>query len=359
MAQRDEHKAAIRAANAAEDRRAVGFHDAMQYAVKILMNSFYGVFASGFYRFTHRDLGSSITAWARQNIKTIIAAVEAEGHGVVYSDTDSIFVRSPIDEAVPRIVSDEDRERAAGGDQEAKATLEAYEAAVGRMVEFGQALAKRYSKDAAVLEFEKGLSVFFSHGAKKRYIGNVAWPNEEMLVRGYETQRTDAFPYLTSTMREVFRYALADEGEALVDYAKAQVTALKNGDVPAQEVVLAKSCKGRVLRTPVKTEDDVDFSKDYTNPNSMAQVRVAKQRISLGLGFTSGMKVSFLVTDAKKRPMEVTPWLDNEEDSTDVRYDGQFYAERLAAALGRITEVFGWDANDLMAGNRQTNLFSF
>ena len=63
----------------------------MQYAVKILMNSFYGVFASGFYRFTHRDLGSSITAWARQNIKGIIAAVEAEGHGVVYSDTDSIF----------------------------------------------------------------------------------------------------------------------------------------------------------------------------------------------------------------------------------------------------------------------------
>ena len=359
MAQRDEHKGAIRAATAADDQRAVGFHDAMQYAVKILMNSFYGVFASGFYRFTHRDLGSSITAWARQNIKTIIAAVEAEGHGVVYSDTDSIFVRSPIDEAVPRIVSDEDRERAAGGDQEAKATLEAYEAAVGRMVEFGQALAKRYSKDAAVLEFEKGLSVFFSHGAKKRYIGNVAWPNEEMLVRGYETQRTDAFPYLTSTMREVFRYALADEGEALVDYAKGQVSALMHGDVPAQEVVLAKSCKGRVLRTPVKTEDDVDFSKDYTNPNSMAQVRVAKQRISLGLGFTSGMKVSFLVTDAKKRPMEVTPWLDNEDDLTDVGYDGQFYAERLAAALGRITEVFGWDAKDLMAGNRQTNLFSF
>ncbi|MBL6733517.1 MAG: hypothetical protein ISP84_03110 [Candidatus Poseidonia sp.] len=359
MAQRDEHKAAIRAANAADDQRAVGFHDAMQYAVKILMNSFYGVFASGFYRFTHRDLGSSITAWARQNIKTIIAAVEAEGHGVVYSDTDSIFVRSPIDEAVPRIVSDEDRERAAGGDVAAKATLKAHEAAVEQMVAFGQALAKRYSKDAAVLEFEKGLSVFFSHGAKKRYIGHVAWPNEEMLVRGYETQRTDAFPYLTSTMREVFRYALADEGEALVDYAKGQVSALMHGDVPAQEVVLAKSCKGRVLRTPVKTEDDVDFSKDYTNPNSMAQVRVAKQRISLGLGFTSGMKVSFLVTDAKKRPMEVTPWLDNEDDSTDVSYDGQFYAERLAAALGRITEVFGWDAKDLMAGNRQTNLFSF
>ena len=79
MAQRDEHKAAIKQAKSDGDQTAEAFHDAMQYAVKILMNSFYGVFASGFYRFTHRDLGSSITAWARQNIKGIIAAVEREG----------------------------------------------------------------------------------------------------------------------------------------------------------------------------------------------------------------------------------------------------------------------------------------
>jgi len=359
MAQRDEHKAALRAAKNESDELAVGFHDAMQYAVKILMNSFYGVFASGFYRFTHRDLGSSITAWARQNIKTIIAAVEAEGHGVVYSDTDSIFVRCPIDANAPRMLSDDEREAVEKGDTAALEKRDAHLAAVEEMVAFGTKLAQRYSKDAAVLEFEKGLSVFFSHGAKKRYIGNVVWPAEEMLIRGYETQRTDSFPYLTSTMRQVFRFALADQGDQLVEYARERVRALKQCTVPPNEVVLAKSCKGRVLRTPVKSADDVDFHKDYTNPNSMAQVRVAKQRIELGLGFTSGMKVSFLVTDAKKRPMEVAPWLDTEEDGGVVTYDGLFYAERLAAAVGRITEIFDWDAKDLMAGNRQRTLFSF
>ena len=359
MAQRDEHKSALKKATAAGDDQAAGFHDAMQYAVKILMNSFYGVFASGFYRFTHRDLGSSITAWARQNIKTIIAAVEEEGHGVVYSDTDSIFVRSPVGEEAPRIIDADERARAANGDKTALANIATHETAVKEMVEFGQALADRYSKEAAVLEFEKGLSVFFSHGAKKRYIGHVVWPSEEMLIRGYETQRTDSFPYLTATMKEVFRYALADEGEALVDYAKKRVQALLRREVSAREVVLAKSCKGRVLRTPVKSPDDVDFSKDYTNPNSMAQVRVAKQRIEHGLGFTSGMKVSFLVTDAKRRPMEVIPWLDTEEQSEKATYDGQFYAERLASAVGRITEAFGWNAKELMAGNRQASLFSF
>jgi len=91
----------------------------------------------------------------------------------------------------------------------------------------------------------------------------------------------------------------------------------------------------------------------------MAQVRVAKARIALGLGFTSGMKVSYIVTDASQRPMRVEPWLENEQDGGISSYDGQFYADRLAAALGRITEAFGWTAKELVSGNKQTTLFSF
>lgn len=359
MAQRDEHKLALKTAAIEGDNVASSFHDAMQYAVKILMNSFYGVFASGFYRFTHRDLGSSITAWARQNIKTIIAALEEEGHGVVYSDTDSIFVRCPVDAEAPTMIQQQVKDRADGGDSEAIQSIRHHQAAVESMVEFGQSLAKRYTRDAAELEFERGLSVFFSHGAKKRYIGQVVWPTQEMLVKGYETQRTDSFPYLTSTMKEVFKFVLADQRQALVTYAKARVKAVKNHEVDPKEMVLAKSCKGRVLKNPVKTEQDVDFSKDYVNPDSMAQVRVAKARISLGLGFTSGMKVSFLVTNANQRPMQVSPWLDDDEGSSQQTYDGQFYAERLASALGRITDVFEWEAKDLLTGHKQTSLFSF
>jgi DNA polymerase elongation subunit (family B) len=104
---------------------------------------------------------------------------------------------------------------------------------------------------------------------------------------------------------------------------------------------------------------EVDFTKDYANPDSMAQVRTAKARIALGLGFTSGMKVSYIVTDASQRPMRVQPWLETEENGGVDAYDGQFYAERLAAALGRITEAFGWTAKELVAGNKQTSLFSF
>ena len=354
MAQRDVHKAALKAAKQEGNVQQESFHDSMQYAVKILMNTFYGVFASGFYRFTPRDLGSSITAWARHNIKAIIAQLEEEGHGVVYSDTDSIFVRSPVDDSAPSSLREEEIIAAQNGENDAVAKMKQWNIAKQSMIDFGLEIAERYSRDSAILEFEKGLSVFFSHGAKKRYVGQVVWPSEEMLIRGYETQRTDSFNYLTSTMKRMFSHALADEGDELVKYALARVQAVKKAEIDASELILAKSCKGRV-----SSNGDIDFTKDYANPDSMAQVRVAKARIALGLGFTSGMKVSYIVTDASQRPMRVEPWLENEENGGIRAYDGQFYAERLAAALGRITEAFGWTAKELVSGNKQTTLFSF
>ena len=354
MAQRDVHKAALKVAKETADSAGIMFHDSMQYAVKILMNTFYGVFASGFYRFTHRDLGSSITAWARFNIKDIIAQLDAEGHHVVYSDTDSIFVRSPVPEGSPATIKPEEHEAAASGDKAAIAKLAAWNDAKQSMIDFGLEIAERYSKDSAILEYEKGLSVFFSHGAKKRYVGQVVYPNEEMLIRGYETQRTDSFAYLTKAMKQLFTYALADQEQEIVSCALERVKALKNNEVDPTELILAKSCKGQV-----KKDGSVDFSKHYANPDSMAQVRVAKARIALGLGFTSGMKVSYVVTDASRSPMVVEPWLESEEDGGIGQYDGNFYAERLAAALGRITEAFGWNAKELIAGNKQSSLFSF
>lgn len=353
MAQRDYHKAELKSARANNDSVSASFHDSMQYAVKILMNSFYGVFASEFYRFTHKDLGSSITAWARHNIKMIIEEVEKEGHPVVYSDTDSIFVKSPMSGEVPGILLEDASEEETKRWEEAKQD----------MVDFGIELANKYSRDSAVLEFETGMSVFFSHGAKKRYVGQVVWPNEKMMIKGYETQRTDSFEYLVATMKQIFKYALAGQDNELVDYARQAVDDLKKEKVDVTRLILSKSCKGSVKKrvNPSTGEEQVsvDFSKHYARPDSMAQVRAAKQLIQLGLGFTPGMKVSFIVSDGSKSPMQVQAWLAEQENGGVGRYDGIFYAERLASALGRITEAFGWDAKDLMRGNKQTSLFSF
>ena len=322
MSQRDVHKSGMRNA---KDDSIRSYHDQMQYAVKILMNSFYGVFASGFYRFTHRQLGESITAWARQNIKTIIRKLGDEGHHVVYSDTDSIFVKTPID----GVKNPEEM-----------------------MIKFGHSTAERFSEASAELEFETGLSAFFSHGAKKRYVGQVVWPEEKMMIKGYETQRTDSFRYLTDGMKEIFRYVLDDDSESAINLAIEKISSAKKQEVPIRELIMSKSCKGKWDKSRGKW----DFSKDYANPDSMIQVRAARALIAKGLPFTPGMKIAYIVTNAKVRPMEIVPWL---EEDLPKNYDGQFYAERLATAFGRVTEAFGWSAKELLSGVRQTSLFSF
>ena len=172
MSSRDQHKAALAAARESGDEAEAFLQDQLQYAVKILMNSFYGVFASSFYRFTHPDLGASITEWARHNIRKIISDLEIEGYDVVYSDTDSIFVRTPVDADAP-----------INKPEESSPEFESWDRARAETIRFGERLAERFTKEGAELEFETALSAFFSHGAKKRYVGRVIWPREEMLIR--------------------------------------------------------------------------------------------------------------------------------------------------------------------------------
>jgi len=93
LAERDRFRGQSRTAESPELRE---YFDGLQNAVKILMNSFYGVLASSFYRFTNKEIGSAITAFAREAITSIIHQLEADGFEVVYSDTDSVFVRSPV-----------------------------------------------------------------------------------------------------------------------------------------------------------------------------------------------------------------------------------------------------------------------
>lgn len=343
MSQRDYHKLQMKLAQENEHQAKIAFHDQMQYAVKIMMNSFYGVFASEFYRFTHHDLGTSITAWARRNIKGIIQKLEKEGHHVVYSDTDSIFVSVPVEENSPTAPPDEKGE-----------LKDKWDSAMKEMIRFGNETAQRFSEEGAVLEFETGMSAFFSHGAKKRYVGRVVWPKDDLMIKGYETQRTDSFLALTKGMQRIFELVLDGDESAAINLAKEQIAKVKRSEVPAEDLVISKLCKGKQMK-----DGSIDFTKDYANPNGQAQVRAARKRIKRNLPFTPGMKIAYVVTDASQRPMVVEPWNEAEEDGGIKSYDSIFYAERLATAFGRVAEAFGWSADELMKGNRQSSLFSF
>ena len=343
MSSRDQHKAALAAARESGDEAEAFLQDQLQYAVKILMNSFYGVFASSFYRFTHPDLGASITEWARHNIRKIISDLETEGYDVVYSDTDSIFVRAPVDADAP-----------INKPEESSSDFESWDRARSETIRFGERLAERFTKEGAELEFETALSAFFSHGAKKRYVGRVIWPREEMLIRGYEVRRTDSFALLSRTMTEMFEMILDGEEWAAVEMTKSVIDDVKEGRANPAELIISRSCKGTLKR-----DGSVDFSKVYDNPDGLPYVRAAKERIRRGLQFTPGMKVGYIVTDSKASPMDVEPWLVDEIGEDPPVYDPTYYARRLAKSLGRIPEAFGWSEKELLSGSRQQSIFDF
>ena len=342
MQSRDRHKSALSAARESGDEAEAFLQDQLQYAVKILMNSFYGVFASSFYRFTHADLGASITEWARHNIKKIISDLEEEGHKVVYSDTDSIFVRAPVDNEAPFNRPIEDDEN-----------LIKWEEAKRETIKFGESLAGRFTREGAELEFETALSAVFN-GAKKRYFGRVVWPREEMLIRGYEVRRTDSFVLLNRTMEELFEMILDGKKWEAVEMSKSVIDDVKARRTDVADLVISRSCKGRWDRDKKEWSFDV-----YANPDGLPYVRTAKERIRKGLGFTPGMKVGWIVTDAKVSPMRISAWVVDETGEEPPTYDPDYYARRLARSLGRITEVFDWDENELLQGSRQQSIFDF
>jgi len=347
MDSRDKYKKAYSQAleNGNEDEAFL--NDQLQYAVKILMNSFYGVFASSFYRFTHEKLGASITEWARYNITEIISNLEKDGYDVVYSDTDSIFVCTMGEDNTPAKKPDSGSE------------LFAWESAKEETIKLGEQLASQFTKEGAELEFETALSAFFSHGAKKRYVGRVIWPREELLIRGYEVRRTDSFGILSTTMTEMFELILEGDEEGAIDLAKSVITEVQQGKIPPSDLIVSRSCKGTWDKRYAKWV----FDKIYANPDSLPYVRAAKERISRGLQFTPGMKVGYIITNSKSSPMEVKAWLVDEIGGEPPKPDPQYYVNRLAKSLGRITSALNFDESKLKdyAKNPSTqkSLFDF
>ncbi len=298
----------------ATDPEMVKYYDGLQAAIKILMNSVYGVFASQFYRFTDQKIGASITAFARKNIKDIITKLEQEKYSVIYSDTDSIFIETDCDNLDDAIT-------------------------------FGKSIATRFTKGGRVLEFEGIFEPFFSHGKKKRYVGQKVFPKEELVIRGYETQRTDAFDLQREVLMQMFELILSGKNDELVTYSRETINRIKKGEIPPEKLVISKS---------VKSESS------YKDPNKMANVIAMRKLKKLGYEVVPGMKVSYIVTDGHKVPQEVEPFIDDQPFSE--KPDLDYYTERMALTISRITEGIvpehELDYNGLVSGVQQKSLFS-
>ena len=203
-------------------------------------------------------------------------------------------------------------------------------------------MAEKYSQDGGTLEFEKILEPLFSHGKKKRYVGRVVWPeaSDELLIRGYEVRRSDSFDLQSRLLTDLFTYILNEENDEALSMVRKTIQDVQTGKVPPSDLVISRTCRG------------LDA---YENPDRQANVQAAKKLIDMGYDFIPGMKVSWIVTDSKKVPQVVEPYVSGKEFTATPDY--KYYAERIAQTTSRITEVFGWTEKDLLKGSQQATLF--
>ena len=168
----------------------------LSQAIKIIMNSFYGVLGTPGCRFFDARLASSITLRGHEILQRTRDHIEQAGHRVIYGDTDSVFVwiqSATTDEAG----------RPAG--RELQDMLNSW---------WTQQVREEFGLDSVLeLEFETHFKRFLmptvrgsDKGSKKRYAGVVAGRDGDQLVfKGLENVRTDWTRLAREFQEELYR----------------------------------------------------------------------------------------------------------------------------------------------------------
>jgi len=191
-------------------------------AIKILMNSFYGVLGASGCRFYNPDIANAITGQGRHLLLWSKDWFEARGLKVLYGDTDSLFVGSG--HQISERALDEGPALAASLTQELADFINA-ESGVRSRLE---------------LEFEKLYAKLFlppvrsgAGGARKRYAGLVCGQDAPEFI-GMEVVRRDWTEFAKQAQREL--YARFFRGEPVDGYLRELVAALRSGALDDQLV---------------------------------------------------------------------------------------------------------------------------
>ncbi|MDH3325363.1 MAG: DNA polymerase II [Gammaproteobacteria bacterium] len=167
----------------ARDKAKKEKNSALSQAIKIIMNSFYGVLGTPGCRIHDSRLTSSITKRSHEIIIQTVKLIESEGYTVIYGDTDSVFVS--LKQAMDKTQAD--------------AVGNKLIALINQFWETG--LKEKYGIESCLeMEYETHFIKFFMptirgsvKGSKKRYAGLIedAKGERKIIYKGLETVRTD------------------------------------------------------------------------------------------------------------------------------------------------------------------------
>jgi len=194
-------------------------HDAPRsQAIKILMNSFYGVLGSGGCPFYDPRLASSITMRGHDIMQTTAKWIEELGYRVIYGDTDSTFVHINDNSAL-------------SSPEDIGNTLACH---INK--KWIEKLKNEFDIECYLeIEFETHFETFFmptirgsALGSKKRYAGLKRHNNEtELVFKGLENVRSDWTELAKHFQYELYKRVF--EEKPVSDFIKDTVASIRQG----------------------------------------------------------------------------------------------------------------------------------
>ncbi|CDY79326.1 DNA polymerase II [Caballeronia glathei] len=256
----------------------------LSQALKIIMNSFYGVLGSSGCRFFDPRLASSITMRGHEIMHRTRELIEDAGYQVIYGDTDSTFVWL----------------RHAHTEEQAG---EIGDALVGHVNRWWQRhLKEQFGLDSALeLEVDTHYRRFLmptvrgaEQGSKKRYAGLItrADGGDEMVYKGLEAVRTDWTPLAQQFQQEL--YLRIFKRQPYEEYVRDYVGRTMSGEFDAL-LVYRKQLRRRLT----------DYQRNV--PPHVRAARIAdefNQSRGRPLQYQNGGWISYVMTVAGPEPVE-------------------------------------------------------
>ena len=176
-------------------------------AIKVLMNSFYGVLGTSACRFSHPLLANAITSFGKHFLLWAKGWMEQRGLTVLYGDTDSLFVAGSGGSGGPALA------------KRLNADLAAYVAATWRVNSYLEMEFETCYERLLLPSVRGG-----GRGATKRYVGLTGG---KLQFTGMEVVRRDWTALAHEVQRELYRRLFADE--PVEEYLRAVIGEVSAG----------------------------------------------------------------------------------------------------------------------------------
>jgi len=239
-------------------------YDRQQAAVKVIMNSLYGVLGWDRFRLYDREMGAAVTATGREVIDFTEQVTDELDKSLVYGDTDSVMIELGADVSKADAIEQSFELEEQINDSYDEFAAEQLNAATHRFE----------------IEFEKLYRRFFQAGKKKRYAGHIIWKEgkdvDDIDITGFEYQRSDIAPITKEVQKEVIdRIVTGEDAEEIKSYVNGVIEDFQSGEVDPEEIGIPGGIGKRL--------DNYD--------TDTAQVRGAKYaNLLLGTNFDRGSK---------------------------------------------------------------------